>query len=347
MNKKIFISYSHTDKAKVKKFALLISLHGFDLWMDEKDVSFGDNYTTKILSGIHESDIYIIFVSANSVNSKWVNAEIDFALQEKIENKKLIIIPVLLDDVEVPVPLKNINYIDARFSMNSAADELAQKFKGEEKEINELVVSSVSFCITKATSVEIGPFNEAMTTDDLKTDRDFILEDLRKKAYGILMNFVPAIDFDFSSTTPKFTNGIYEETAIKEKGSTSGSIREKIRVETIVFNPNMNKVNRLLKDRIEILNISAITFGFSIPLKENETMADIEKRCFKKIQDDYIILSYDTNEGARIEFADDFFLSLHFSDELMKLKLSTKYDFQFAKRIENFSVFDYVKKLIE
>lgn len=36
--KKLFISYSHEDTNKVKKFALLLSLHGFDLWMDEKKV---------------------------------------------------------------------------------------------------------------------------------------------------------------------------------------------------------------------------------------------------------------------------------------------------------------------
>lgn len=36
MKKKMFISYSHEDPSKVKKFAFLLSLRGFDLWMDEK-----------------------------------------------------------------------------------------------------------------------------------------------------------------------------------------------------------------------------------------------------------------------------------------------------------------------
>ena len=86
--KKLFISYSHDDIAKVKRFALLLSLHGFDLWMDEKNISSGDNYTTKILNGIHESDAYLVFLSESSIKSPWVNAEIDFALRERIERNR-------------------------------------------------------------------------------------------------------------------------------------------------------------------------------------------------------------------------------------------------------------------
>lgn len=85
--------------------------------MDEKNISSGDNYTTKIFSGIHESDAYLIFLSMNSLKSAWVNAEIDFALKEKIERKRLVIIPVLLKDVDIPISLTNIDYLDARFSM--------------------------------------------------------------------------------------------------------------------------------------------------------------------------------------------------------------------------------------
>lgn len=128
MKRKLFISCSHEDVQTVKQFALRLSLHGFDLGMDEKDVSFGGNYTTAILQGIHEADVYLVFLSENSIQSHWVNAEIDFALKEKIEGKKLVIVPVRLDDSEIPVALSNLNYIDARFSVITAADELAEEF---------------------------------------------------------------------------------------------------------------------------------------------------------------------------------------------------------------------------
>lgn len=34
--KKLFISYSHEDVVFVKKFTLLLSLYGFDVWMDRR-----------------------------------------------------------------------------------------------------------------------------------------------------------------------------------------------------------------------------------------------------------------------------------------------------------------------
>lgn len=149
--------------------------------MDEKNVSYGDYYTTKILKGIHESDIYLVFISANSLKSTWVDAEIDFALREKIDENRLVIIPVLLENVEMPISVRNIDYLDARFSMQSAVKELSNIYEKVEAEHDDIVVSSISFTISEDTSVEIGPFNESMTVDDLTEDRNQILSELRKK----------------------------------------------------------------------------------------------------------------------------------------------------------------------
>ena len=151
---KMFISYSHEDSSKIKKFAFLLSLHGFDLWMDEKSLSSGDNYTTRILNGIHDSDIYLVFLSQASLKSTWVGAEIDFALREKIERGRLTIIPVLLEDVEIPVSLSNIDYLDARFSTQKAVEELSNRYQSEKIEHTDIVVSSVAFSISEETSVQ-------------------------------------------------------------------------------------------------------------------------------------------------------------------------------------------------
>lgn len=201
--KKVFISYSHEDIKVVKQFAFQLSLRGFDIWMDEKNIAFGGAYTTAILNGIHESDYYLVFISQNSIKANWVGAEIDFALREKIEGKKLIIVPIKLDDADLPVPLINLDYVDARYSIVAAADKLAGKC-GTSKEYisgdNELLsLTSISFEITEKTVVEIGPFNEGITTDDLEESRNQLFHSFRKKTHGILMNFVSINDFDFQS----------------------------------------------------------------------------------------------------------------------------------------------------
>lgn len=347
MKKRMFISYCHEDSDKVKQFAFLISLHGFDIWLDEKNIATGDNYTTKIFEGIHDSDIYLVFLSAAALESKWVEAEIDFALNKKIEGGRLVVIPVLLEDVEIPVSLSNIDCLDARLSVRKAVEKLSEKCQGEKIEHNEFAVSTVAFAVSKDTSVQVSPFQDSVTMYDLREDRKRVLAELRKESFGILMNFVSANDFDFQSEKPKFTNGLSEESFVKKEGSTKGSICECVTVETVVYNPSMSKVNRLIKERLEALDINAISFGFSIPLKDGDSMLDVGKRCFCKIQDDYIILSYDPFEGAKIEIADDFYLSLLFSDDIMKAKLSTKYKWQFKEKMKDFSFFDFIKNLLE
>lgn len=178
-----------------------------------KKFSFGGNYITAILHVIHEEDVYLVFLSENSIKSRWVNAEIDFALREKIERKKLVIVPVRLDDSEVPVALSNIDYLDARFSVIAAADELADKFGTfdvrKEGTDDFFDILSIAFEISEKTAVEVGPFNEGITTSDLEENREQILKNLRKKAHGILMNFVSAEHFDFQSALPKYKNGMY------------------------------------------------------------------------------------------------------------------------------------------
>lgn len=351
MKQKLFISYSHKDKKVVKQFALQLSLRGVELWMDEKNISFGGNYTTAILQGIHEADVYLVFLSENSIKSHWVNAEIDFALKEKIERKNLVIIPIRLDDYEVPVVLSNINYLDARFSVISAANELAEKLgttnvrkRGGDGCFD---ILSIAFEISEKTVVEVGPFNEGITTSDLEENREQILKSLRKKAHGILMNFVSPEDFDFQSALPKYKNGMYEENVQRISGNTSGSICEEVHIEAVVFNPDEKKVKRLLKERISILNINAITFGFLLPLSDDETLLSIGKKCLQRLQEEYIILSYDSIEGAKIEIGNDFYLSFIATESVLKVRLSTKYDWQFEDRIKKFSVMEFMKKLID
>ena len=349
MKHNAFISYSHADAKIVKQFALQLSLRGFDLWMDEKDLSYGKNYngnyTTAIFRGIHESDLYLLFVSKNSVQSRWVGAEIDFALHEKIERDKPIIIPVRLDDTELPVALSNPDCIDARFSIFDAANELAKKFAGTGTERSNAAfdLASVSVEISENTAVEVGPFNGEVGICDLEKDREQVLKKLRKTAHGILLNFIPAEDFDFQSPLPKYKNGMYEESSQRVSGSTSGSICEKAKVEAVVFHPDWDKVMKLLDERLEILNINAITFGFTVPTGESESLLDVGTRCLQKLQETYIILSCDNIEGATVEIGDDFYLSSLPAENVLKIRLSTKYPFQFEKRMKEFSLIDFLR----
>lgn len=113
-----------------------------------------------------------------------------------------------------------------------------------------------------------------------------------------------------------------------------------------MFNPNEKRVKRLLDERLDVLNVNAITFGFSVAAKNGDSVFEIGKRCLNRIQDQYIIVSYDNVEGARVEIGEDFYLSFMPFENVIKVKLSTKYDWQFERKIKDFSIIEFVEKLV-
>lgn len=94
------------------------------------------------------------------------------------------------------------------------------------------------------------------------------------------------------------------------------------------------------------MSVNAVTFGFSLAVKDDDSILEIGKRCLDKIQDQYLILSYDNVEGARVEIGDDFYLSFMPFENVIKVKLCTKYDWQFERRIKDFSIIEFVEKLV-
>ena len=114
----------------------------------------------------------------------------------------------------------------------------------------------------------------------------------------------------------------------------------------MVFNPDEKRVKRLLDERLDVLSVNAVIFGFSLASKDDDSILEIGKRCLNKIQDQYIILSYDHIEGARVEISDDFYLSFMPFENVIKVKLSTKYDWQFEKKMKDFSIIEFVEKLV-
>jgi len=99
---KIFISYSHKDKQKVKNIVKEIKSAGHYVWIDESRLSISDAISSEIKKNIINSDYVIVFLSSNSVDSKWVRQEIYEALYQELKNRELKLIPCLIDNCDLP-----------------------------------------------------------------------------------------------------------------------------------------------------------------------------------------------------------------------------------------------------
>jgi hypothetical protein len=108
----IFLSHNAKDKFFVRELANRLSRLGVKVWIDEAEIKIGDSLTEKIGSAIEKTDFVGVVLSRNSINSQWVQKELQIALQEEFRKKKVVVLPLLLEPVELPPFLRDKLYAD-------------------------------------------------------------------------------------------------------------------------------------------------------------------------------------------------------------------------------------------
>ena len=108
----VFLSHSHQDKSFARRLASDVRAAGHIVWIDEAEIKIGDSLIEKIREGIDEVDYVAALLSLASIESQWVKKELDIAMNKEIEEKRVLVLPLLLDDVELPGFLKGKLYAD-------------------------------------------------------------------------------------------------------------------------------------------------------------------------------------------------------------------------------------------
>ena len=106
---KYFVSYSRHDSEFVKQLASDLKKMNLNIWLDQLDIPVGSKWDTCIEAALNESIGIILVLSESSVKSDNVMDEVNFAI-----SKSKHIIPILLDDCEVPFRIARIQQIDFR-----------------------------------------------------------------------------------------------------------------------------------------------------------------------------------------------------------------------------------------
>ncbi|KAF2394271.1 toll/interleukin-1 receptor domain-containing protein [Pseudomonas frederiksbergensis] len=108
MSPKVFVSHASEDKDRfVLDFAKQLRANGIDAWLDKWEMLPGDSLITKIFDeGIKNAQAVIVILSKHSVSKPWVKYELDAACVKRI-NTGSKLIPVIIDDCEVPEALKS------------------------------------------------------------------------------------------------------------------------------------------------------------------------------------------------------------------------------------------------
>lgn len=121
MSLRVFISYSSMDRKVNFEIFRLLEAHDCDVWLHFFDIKSSEVLEQELRKNAQKADIACIPLSPTSAVSRWVNQEIEFALERR--NAGLRILPILLQPCNIPERLDNIVGVDVA---DGLADEAVQ-----------------------------------------------------------------------------------------------------------------------------------------------------------------------------------------------------------------------------
>jgi len=111
---RVFISHNHRDKEFASKLGHDLAKKDVRVWIDEAELQVGDSLIGKIQSAIAEVDYLAAVLSSNSITSEWVKRELEIAITREIHNKRVFVLPIVIDDCDIPAFLSGRMYLDFR-----------------------------------------------------------------------------------------------------------------------------------------------------------------------------------------------------------------------------------------
>lgn len=107
---RIFISYANADAEFAGRLAADLRAQGYDIWIAPDSILPGEKWVAAIERGLRESGIFLLVLTPESADSKWVSQETQVAII--LENEgQMRIFPLRVRRADVPLLLSTRQYI--------------------------------------------------------------------------------------------------------------------------------------------------------------------------------------------------------------------------------------------
>lgn len=106
----VFISYSSEDRERINPIVQLVrAMKKGSVFQDFVSIRPGEKWANEIMKALAHCRTVLVFWCEHSAASDWVRQEYEAAIRANKE-----IIPILLDDTQVPDPLRAYQWLDFR-----------------------------------------------------------------------------------------------------------------------------------------------------------------------------------------------------------------------------------------
>jgi len=113
---RVFLCHASQDKTHVRGlYQRLLAEPWIDPWLDEEKLLPGQDWNMEIEKAVEAADVVLVCLSQQSVSKEgYVQRELRFALDIALEKPEevIFIIPLRLDECELPRKLRSWQYVD-------------------------------------------------------------------------------------------------------------------------------------------------------------------------------------------------------------------------------------------
>lgn len=125
---RVFLSYAQADQAFAKALSEELTRRGLDVWSDEREILPGDNVWSSIGEALKKSKALVVLISPESMRSKFVRSEIQYALGDLGYDQRIF--PVMVQETSsVPWILSKFKILNANAGAAKVSDAIANSLK--------------------------------------------------------------------------------------------------------------------------------------------------------------------------------------------------------------------------
>ncbi|HOC58292.1 MAG TPA: TIR domain-containing protein, partial [Verrucomicrobiota bacterium] len=112
-----FLSHQHASQERVERIALQLRNRGLRVWLDKWEIGLG-GLRDQCIEGVQKSRFVLLACTRAALDSNWVQAEKKWACADDPRGDNVV--PLLLEDMELPPDLKSQLWFDFRDPANDA-----------------------------------------------------------------------------------------------------------------------------------------------------------------------------------------------------------------------------------
>lgn len=126
---RIFVSYSIADSVAARVIIEGLRSQNLNVWLDEDKLQQGEHWAKSIHTAVSASDYVLLLRSKHSMHLP----EIDDHLLKELQSRDVTVLPVLLDDYDIPSALAMYQWFDMRNGIENGLEKLIEALRSTPK----------------------------------------------------------------------------------------------------------------------------------------------------------------------------------------------------------------------